>query len=374
MKTPLTVWIWHNEGTAVSGIFSWMIRLREATNTNTNLKIKLLDLSFCPYRFEQTCKSEDIYDHSIHTERELIAFLKQQRESVHITNHCFEYLDILQAISPSLLKRSPIVGICHTDQNYYYENILKHQDHFKGLIAVSEECRTSLQKLLPHWPTPIQVLPDWFMALPEEAQKVITTDPLKIIYNGRLIQTQKRVLDLPLICRGLNERGVSFNLDIYGSGPDEIKLHNELAPYVKSRQVKFQGMQAPWSMPLILNEYDIFLQTSEFEGESVSLIEAMSHGLAPVVTATRSGVTMLAHGRNSLMAPPGDTDGICENLHLLQKSPSLIAEIQQSARATGKELIQEIQYLEKLSKCIGEWFPKHSKASITELSLPAVPN
>jgi glycosyltransferase involved in cell wall biosynthesis len=344
---PCRLVIWHTEGTAISGLLSWMWRLKKSLPA-AGIELTLVSLEIQPFRFPQVCPPDEIYDVRIRTPQELIAFLKMNRSAVHIVNHAFEYVDLLEKIAPGLLPRLTLVGICHTDQDYYYYNIQRLDSRLSGIVAVSPRCVEKLEELLPHRRGQIPVLPDWDMPVGKTPrprhQNVLK--PLNVLFNGRILHLQKRVLDLPEISRRLARLNASVKLTIVGDGPDLPRLREELA---KGEHIPFRLLlpRAPWEMAQLLDEHDVFLQISEFEGASVSLMEAMIAGLAPVVTHTESGTDLL-HRRNAVLCPVGNVAAIAASLADLAENRAKISSLGREAFQTARSYLHELGYARRL--------------------------
>jgi len=340
--------IWHTEGTAISGLLSWMWRLKKSLPP-AGIELTLVSLEIQPFRFPQVCEPEKIYDVRIRTPQELIAFLKKTRSSVHLINHAYEYVDLLEKLCPTLLPRLTLVGICHTDQDYYYHNLQRLDSRLTGIVAVSPHCVEKLEAFLPHRRGTIPVLPDWDMPFETTPPVRYQNDkqPLNILFNGRLLHLQKRVLDLPEISRRLAQTQVPVKLTIVGDGPDLPRLRDELE---RGEHIPYRLLypRAPWEMAQLLAEHDVFLQVSEFEGASVSLMEAMIAGLVPVVTNTQSGTDLLKHGHNSLLCPVGDVTAIATTLADLAQNRGRIPELSRAAFQTAKAYLQELDYAPRL--------------------------
>lgn len=345
----LTCVIWHTEGTAVSGLLSWMYRLK-STLPAAGIDLELASLEIQPFRFTQVAPIETVYHHRIRSGLELVAFLKKRRDAFHIINHAFDYVEILRQLSPALLAQLRLIGICHTDQEYYYSNLEKVDAHLCGIIAVSAPCARRLEKLLPHRAGKIPTLPAWDMPIPprRESQAATGDRPLKILFNGRLLQLQKRVLDLPPLVEALARRGVPAELTIAGDGPDRAKLEAAL-PRQSRVAVKLTGALPPWEMEALLDRHDVFLQLSEFEGASVSLMEAMLHGLVPVVTAIQSGVELLHDGKNARLAPVGDMEAVADHLAFLHAHREAISPLTRAAYDTAVAHLRELNYPQRLA-------------------------
>jgi glycosyltransferase involved in cell wall biosynthesis len=347
-RPPCRLVIWHTEGTAISGLLSWMWRLKKSLPA-AGIELILVSLEMQPFRFPQVCNPDEIYDVRIRTPQEWIAFLKANRSAVHLINHAYEYVDLLEKMSPSLLPRLTLVGICHTDQDYYYNNIRRLDSRLSGIVAVSPRCVEKLEKLLPHRRGQIPVLPDWDMPIEKTPrlrhQNVLK--PLNVLFNGRILHLQKRVLDLPAISRRLAQLKASVKLTIVGDGPDLPRLREELGmgdhiPY------RLLWPRAPWDMAQLLEEHDVFLQISEFEGASVSLMEAMIAGLAPVVTHTESGTDLLQNRRNAILCPVGNVEAIADALADLAQNRGKIMSLGREAFHTARGHLQDLGYTRRL--------------------------
>ena len=336
--------IWHTEGTAISGLLSWMWRLKKSLSA-AGIELTLASLEIQPFRFPQVCEADSLYDIRIRTPQEFIAFLKNHRSSVHIINHAYEYVDLLEKIHPALLQRLNLVGICHTDQDYYYSNLQRIDSFLSGVIAVSPHCREKLEGLLPHRKGTIPVLPDWDMPIENTPPDRNQTEqrPLQVLFNGRILHLQKRVLDLPKISRRLAQANAPVELTIVGDGPDLPQLRNAFDQHEHIPH-RLLAPRPPWEMTRLLEEHDVFLQVSEFEGASVSLMEAMVAGLAPVVTKTESGIELLQHGRNALVCPVGNIEAIAATLSDLAQNRGRVSQLGSEAFQTARAYLKDLDY------------------------------
>ena len=338
--------IWHTEGTAISGLLSWMWRLKKSLPA-AGIELTLVSLELQPHRFTQICAPETFYDVRIRNPREWIAFLKTNLDAVHLINHAYDYVDLLEQARPELFERLTLVGICHTDQDYYYHHLQRLDARLAGIIAVSPRCAEQLTGMLPHRRGTIPVLPDWDMPVAPASLPRERTAKLRVLFNGRLLHLQKRVLDLPKISRRLFEAGAPVELTIVGDGPDLPQLREAFG---QGRHItnRLLGPRAPWEMAPLLDAHDVFLQVSEFEGASVSLMEAMVAGLVPVVTGTESGTELLEHGRNALICPVGNVEVIARRLAELAIDPARIDELGHAAFTSAKTYLHELNYPARL--------------------------
>ena len=112
---------------------------------------------------------------------------------------------------------------------------------------------------------------------PDTLARDYSTSPIRLVYAGRLIEHQKRVLDFVELVHHLGQHRVNFRLDLFGAGPNEWQLHQRLARHVARGQVSFQGARPHQELLASLPEYDVFVNLSEFEGTSVGFDHGVGH-------------------------------------------------------------------------------------------------
>ena len=123
--------------------------------------------------------------------------------------------------------------------------------------------------------------------------------------------------DFPTLIKGFNQLKDGFplvKLVIVGDGPVRSKL---------SRLGKELGLDSSliWlgernDISELLRCFDIFVQTSIFEGMSNTILEAMASGLPIVATATGGNPEVVSNGENGVLVPVG---GVKELSMALQK-------------------------------------------------------
>lgn len=92
-----------------------------------------------------------------------------------------------------------------------------------------------------------------------------------------------------------------LRLAIIGSGPEEGAL-KELAASLNS-MTKFYGQRSKEQVNEIMMKSKIFVQISDYEGLSFSLLEAMSLGLVPIVSANDGNKSVIVDYVNGVIVP-----------------------------------------------------------------------
>lgn len=88
-----------------------------------------------------------------------------------------------------------------------------------------------------------------------------------------------------------------------------------------AERVRFTGRLPKAEWIALSADYDIFINTTNFDNTPVSVIEALALGL-PVVSTNVGGMPfLLEHGLNGLLSNPDDVTVLAENIiHLVQRS------------------------------------------------------
>lgn len=126
----------------------------------------------------------------------------------------------------------------------------------------------------------------------------------------------------------------SYRLVIYGKGEssDEEKLKNLIEEKGLQEKVELAGeVKNPIEH---IRDAKFFVLSSDFEGIPNALIEAMSIGLPCISTDCRPGgaAMLIEHGKNGLLVPMGDAEGLCNEMNYMATHPELADSIGEEAR------------------------------------------
>lgn len=102
-----------------------------------------------------------------------------------------------------------------------------------------------------------------------------------------------------------------------------------------AERVQFLGARS--DVPAILNASDIFVLASHYEGNPLSVMEAMAAGLPPVCTAVGGVPELIQHDRTGLLVPPDNEGALAEALRTLIRDEHLRVRLGQAAREYARE-------------------------------------
>lgn len=137
-----------------------------------------------------------------------------------------------------------------------------------------------------------------------------------IVAAGRLVEQKGFDLLLEAFAQ-VAEKHESWNLEIYGTGPQQGRLQSQIQQQGLGRRVTLAG----WSseLPVKLAESAVFVMSSRYEGFPNALLDAMAHGAAAVSFACPSGPEeIIRDTRDGLLVEPGQVGAMATALdHLL---------------------------------------------------------
>lgn len=248
--------------------------------------------------------------------------LERLAPCIYLPNYDYDY----SGVCPVLSERIRVVGIAHSDDPEHYGQLARIGHSCDAIIGVSKAITRHLGGLLPQMAPRMHTVPYGISlgqtppATPRAPRR--PGDPLRIVFAGRLVRHQKRVSDILKIARELDRRAVDFELAVVGDGKMRGELEKASRDLILCRKVWFALAQPNEGVLSLLAGSHAFLLPSSFEGLSVGMLEAMLHGVVPVVSDIRSGVPdVIRSGKNGLIAPVGDVVRFADHLEWLWKNP-----------------------------------------------------
>lgn len=202
-----------------------------------------------------------------------------------------------------------IVGWQHNDIAYDTRTLEHYEPVLAAMVGVSDHLRARLAQRLPHRAADCLAIVAGVEVPAHHHARVRSPDaPLRLLYAGRLDAHQKRIGALPLLSRELLRRGIPHTLSIVGDGPARDDLIRQLSA-LDQHAITLLPPAGPARIAQLLDDADLFILPSRFEGLSVAMLEAMARGCIPVVTRVESGLSqVIAADANGLIAEAGPAD------------------------------------------------------------------
>lgn len=170
-----------------------------------------------------------------------------------------------------------------------------------------------------------------------------------VLFIGRLLE-QKNLRNLFDAFKNLN----GFSLDIIGEGPCEFQLKQKAKEY--GINVNFLGTYPNNKIPEIINQYEIFILPSYWEGNPKALLEAMSCGTACIGSDILGIKNIIIHKKNGYLCGTS-SESIKNAIQDLYEDENLRKKISKNARkfiienCTVKSIVEkEFQFYKELLK------------------------
>lgn len=171
-----------------------------------------------------------------------------------------------------------------------------------------------------------------------------TSDNVILVFVGRLIQAK----DVESILKALeivSKEHKELRLLIVGDGPLKIELESQVNELDINRFVHFYGAVNYNEVPRMLAVGDIFVSPSLDEGMPRSVLEAMSMGLASVVTPVGGNPEIIDDGLNGFFVEVKSPEQIAEKISYLLENPQTLKKIRMNART---KIVEKYEF----KKCI----------------------
>lgn len=350
------------DGLSLSGVVSWAVETCRRLN-QTGHKAKLLRYAnFSGLKTNSTllatlptieakdlpnpfwvCTEQDVIDH--------LAYYELALPTIIIPNWTHGTYASCALLSRDRAEEMRVLGFAHADEDDYYELLYYYEPLIHFFVAVSDEIAAKLRQGMPHRAQDVVVRP-YAVNTSVNLERFYTASrqPLRLMYAGRLVEKQKRVSDLLRLAQLLIEAKIDFQLEIVGEGPSLPSLRRrlkELSPAIQQR-VKLVGQLPIDRMAQTWRTADVCVLVSEYEGTSVSMLEAMAQGCVPVVTQVSGTAAVIRPEENGLVAPVNDLDAMVDHIQRLAADRDWLATLGQQAHQTILELFSYDRYIDWL--------------------------
>jgi glycosyltransferase involved in cell wall biosynthesis len=150
------------------------------------------------------------------------------------------------------------------------------------------------------------------------------------------MEPQKNLPGLLRVLAKLHEDGLPFVMTMVGGGSElkAVMAESAAAPY--RDQITFAGVQTQVQVARWLDQNDFLLMTSLHEGTPHAILEAMSHGLAPLVSRLPGATDrIITDGRDGFLLDRDQPGQYAETLRRFRRNPGSFGSISRAAIQTA---------------------------------------
>lgn len=258
------------------------------------------------------------------------------------------HLSVLRYLLPSLVVRRAQAWV-HTVHNLAEKEVdglgrWVHRLAFRlGVVpvAIAEEVARSLERVygVRHVPLIPNGIPVERYALGEGARKSwreregFHEDALLLVSVARLSPQKDHVTLIRAFSMAVS-RQPDLHLLLVGDGPLRPQLEEEVRGLGLGGKVHFLGVRT--DVPEILAAADVFVLSSRWEGNPLSVMEAMAAG-KPVISMAVGGVPELVEsGVTGFLVPPGDVQALAHAIVRVGGDKDFRLRLGQAARDVAK--------------------------------------
>lgn len=164
------------------------------------------------------------------------------------------------------------------------------------------------------------------MATEEKTKRIVTA--------GRLTSQKNHVMLIDAFAE-LHKAHPEYKLEIYGDGD----LKSSLLAHAKDKGVSdaVELMGARKDLHTCISDAEIFVLSSDYEGLSNALLEAMMMGLPCISTDCAGSDEVIVDGENGLLVPVGNTQKLAEAMLKLAEDHALRANISKAGKTSTEQ-------------------------------------
>lgn len=256
----------------------------------------------------------------------IIRFLLRQLPCVVVTGQFYATLLASCLVKQKYPDQIKIISTIHFGKEELYRQYASVDAYIDLFIGVSREITDGLEKYgvakckINHMTCPVKC--------DEILERDYTTDPahpIRLGFAGRVNVKQKRMDLVPAFVGELEARKVNYYLEIAGEGDYCEKLNTFIQSNGLDDKIRLIGRLEREAISDFWKRQDICISLSDYEGRSISMMEAMANGAVPIVTATSGVREDIADGENGYIIEIRDIYGMAERIALLERHRERLA-------------------------------------------------
>jgi len=165
--------------------------------------------------------------------------------------------------------------------------------------------------------------------------RVASSDPLNIIFVGNLIPRKQLMVLVEAL--GLIKNHL-WHLDVVGKTDVDPGYFDNVRTLVTNlglgSRITFSGALSDMKLSEQLNNSDLLVVPSSWEGFGIVYLEGMSFGLPAIATTEGAAKEIIQHGENGYLIAKGDSESLASHLQSLIQDPQTLIDMSWNALAT----------------------------------------
>lgn len=232
---------------------------------------------------------------------------------VHIhSSHC-----LLRVLLAAISKKIKVVYTRHNEvvhqgfkwsMVYYLANRMLHK-----MIFVAEKAKKNYLASYPQYKNKAHTILNGVLPLSIKRQNL--TNNVCLGHVGRFVALKSQHLLIQAVALLPIELQRNVSLIFYGTG-DLLENNKKLAQsIIPSVNIKFPGFET--NRNIIYQSFDILIVTSETEGLSLAILEALASGTPVIASNVGGNPELVKHAENGFLYEYGDTKELAKSIEQL---------------------------------------------------------
>ena len=214
------------------------------------------------------------------------------------------------------------------------------------------------------------------LGCPDDKIEIAPTGGLDLMMYNRQCKNSDSSVKIGIIGRFTEAKGYEYFVEtakivtssrenicfsIVGDGTYFSKIQNMIKEFDLTDKVKLLGYRS--DIPDLLSEWDIYVQSSLWEGLCLTVVEAIASGL-PVVATNVGGIPeSIIDGYNGFLVPPKNPEALAEKIIELIDNPDLREKMGENGRKIAEEKYSLDNMVKKIEELVDSLIEK--KAGLT---------
>lgn len=250
-----------------------------------------------------------------------------------------------------------VIGVCHNDANDSYSILTRYESVISAFICPANSSYNNLGKLMPQRKDDIFLVPHCVRFEPKVLADPIPSQPIRLVYHGRIDELQKQLNLVPELGQKLDDKGINYHITLVGDGNYLPQLKERVHDYGLSDKVSFLPPMDWSELVKELPRHHYSLLLSRYEGFCLSLAEAMGLGL-PALAFRCNGTleTYVEHGKNGFLVDDGDLDKMAEILAVASRDTEAYSVMSDYARKSVRDNLAFEKFKDNYCQIMGKVF------------------
>lgn len=293
---------------------------------------------------ELSCfRSEDAFG-------EIVEYYKERMPLVFINSFYGDNFFAALAVKRMYPDKVRIIDVVHNDRKPHYALAVLFDEWIDRYLCVSSRIRETLVNIYGISKERAEFIYQPIALTGNLRRKFNGTGLIRLGIASRLVEEQKRCDLIPQLIQYLEESCIDYVMSIAGDGELLETIHDYVKTNNLAEKVKLLGYLGKEKMTDFWEAQDIYINISEYEGTSLSMLEAMRSGCVPLVTNVSGVRDYIYDGYSGFVFDIGDLHHIAEKVKLLDTNRQLLKEMGAAASQEVYSKCNVMDYTDRLLK------------------------